>query len=66
MAKRNFENQVAAHEAKKARKIILDEMSEKQRKINQYSPKARQVLGHILRLSKDTQDEIKKGIKDVF
>lgn len=66
MAKRNFENQVKAHDAKKARKLILDEMSKKQSKINQYSPKARQILGHLLRMPADVQDEVKKGIKDVF
>lgn len=66
MAKRNLDNQLAAHEAKKARKALLDEMSKKQAKINQFSPKARQILGHLLRMPSDVQDEVKKGIKDVF
>lgn len=66
MGRKNLENEVAAAEAKKTRKAEFAEMSAKQKKINQYSPKARQVLGHILRLPAKVQEEIKQGVGDIF
>lgn len=64
--RKNLDNLVAAAEAKQARKQVLAEMSEKQRKINEFSPKARQILGHILRVPGDVQAEVKQGVNEIF
>lgn len=66
MSKKNLDNIILAKQARDERKEMLAAMSEKQRKINQFSPHARQILGHILRMPKGVQDEVKAGVADIF
>lgn len=66
MSKKNLDNLIAARGAKDARKAELEVMSDKQRVINQHSPKARQILGMVLRMPTDVQAEVKDAVNKLF